>query len=157
LLQGQRHLGVKDNPNVLCSLLQVNFTYEQISFFILEEEKMGEIGKQRAKRGHKSYLIKFGLPAIIFTVTVGYILQQFFSQSTKRAGLNIVEDLWLYQLKETRPTLAPALFRGKIARVYQIALEIPKVLDQLHCYCRCKANFGHKTLLSCYVDYHAAN
>jgi hypothetical protein len=31
------------------------------------------------------------------------------------------------------------------------------LLDSLYCYCNCKKNFGHKSLLSCYVDTHAVN
>lgn len=59
-------------------------------------------------------------------------------------------------LKETRPTLSPTLFTGKIAQAYQAAREIPQVLDQLYCYCQCQESHGHKSLLSCYVDNHAA-
>ena len=56
---------------------------------------------------------------------------------------------------ETRATLSPALFTGVTARAYKAAMEIPEVLDSLHCYCECKKNFGHKSLLTCYVDRHA--
>lgn len=56
---------------------------------------------------------------------------------------------------ETRETLSPALFYGATADAYRIAKEIPEVLDSLHCYCECKKNFGHKSLLTCYVDEHA--
>jgi len=59
-------------------------------------------------------------------------------------------------LQEDRPTLSPARFSGKVRRAYEIAREIPEVLDQLYCYCRCRENFGHKNLLSCYVDTHAS-
>lgn len=58
--------------------------------------------------------------------------------------------------RETRPTLDPALFVGKAALVHQVAREIPEVLDQLHCYCACDKFLGHKSLLSCYTDSHAA-
>jgi hypothetical protein len=61
-----------------------------------------------------------------------------------------------YKFRETRPTLSPALFVGRVAAAYRIAKEIPEVLDQLYCYCRCAENFGHKSLLSCYVDRHAS-
>lgn len=61
-----------------------------------------------------------------------------------------------YKLRETRATLSPILFVGQPAEAYDIAKEIPEVLDQLYCYCRCAENFGHKSLLSCYVDNHAA-
>lgn len=59
-------------------------------------------------------------------------------------------------LKETRPTLPPTMFSGKVREAYAIARDIPQVLDQLYCYCRCRENFGHKNLLSCYVDNHAS-
>ncbi len=57
---------------------------------------------------------------------------------------------------ETRPTLDSARFPGKIGQAYQLAREIPQVLDQIYCYCECQENFSHKSLLSCYVDLHAA-
>lgn len=57
---------------------------------------------------------------------------------------------------ERRPTLSPALFGGVVARAYQIAREIPEVLDELYCYCFCIENHGHRSNLSCFVDSHAA-
>ena len=59
-------------------------------------------------------------------------------------------------LREKRPTLSPQRFTGRIRMAYEIAREIPEVLDRLYCYCRCRENFGHKNLLSCYVDTHAS-
>jgi hypothetical protein len=58
--------------------------------------------------------------------------------------------------RETRPTLDPALFVGKAAAAHRVAREIPEVLDQLYCYCQCDKHRGHKSLLSCYTDGHAA-
>lgn len=58
--------------------------------------------------------------------------------------------------RETRPTLDPALFVGKARLAHQVAREIPSVLDQLDCYCGCQEAGGHKSLLSCYTDGHAA-
>lgn len=57
---------------------------------------------------------------------------------------------------ETKPVLSPELFKGKTAFTYQIAKEIPEVLDSLYCYCDCQKHSGHKSLLSCYTDNHAA-
>jgi hypothetical protein len=57
---------------------------------------------------------------------------------------------------EHRPTLPAALFVGRVRAAYAAAREIPAVIDQLYCYCRCRENMGHKSLLSCYVDTHAA-
>ena len=57
---------------------------------------------------------------------------------------------------ETRPTLSPAKFSGKVAKAYQAAKEIPQVLDKIYCYCDCELNFGHKSNLTCFVDNHAS-
>lgn len=58
--------------------------------------------------------------------------------------------------RETRPTLDPARFVGKAALAHRVAREIPDTLDQLYCYCECDKHSGHKSLLSCYTDGHAA-
>jgi hypothetical protein len=59
---------------------------------------------------------------------------------------------------ETRATLSPETFSDPfIAGTYQIAKDIPHVLDSLFCYCYCDRDpFHHVSLLSCYVDKHAA-
>ncbi|MBI5894340.1 MAG: hypothetical protein HZB79_11995 [Deltaproteobacteria bacterium] len=57
---------------------------------------------------------------------------------------------------EKRQLLSPDLFKGKTAYTYQIAKEIPDVLDNIYCYCNCQMHSGHKSLLSCYTDKHAA-
>jgi hypothetical protein len=58
-------------------------------------------------------------------------------------------------LRETRPTLDPALFVGKARAAHAAAREIPDVLDRLYCYCECDRSMGHKSLLSCFTDGHA--
>jgi hypothetical protein len=58
--------------------------------------------------------------------------------------------------RETRATLDPAAFTGTVARAYQVAREIPDVLDQLTCYCACRSQYGHVSLLSCYTDGHGS-
>lgn len=58
--------------------------------------------------------------------------------------------------RETRPTLDPALFVGKAALAHRVARDIPEVLDQLYCYCQCDKSVGHRSLLSCFTDGHAA-
>lgn len=59
-------------------------------------------------------------------------------------------------LIETRPIMTDALFTGRVAKAYRIAAEIPKVIDSLFCYCYCKKNHGHKTLLTCYTNRHGS-
>jgi hypothetical protein len=59
---------------------------------------------------------------------------------------------------ETRETLSPAMFTDPfIGEMYQVAKDIPHVLDSVKCYCLCDRDpFNHVSLLSCYVDKHAA-
>lgn len=60
---------------------------------------------------------------------------------------------------EIRATLDPKQFQDpRIRKAYQIAKDIPWVLDSIYCYCLCKESpaFRHTSLLSCYVDDHAA-
>jgi hypothetical protein len=59
-------------------------------------------------------------------------------------------------LIETRPLLSDAVFTGRVAEAYRIAAEIPKVIDSLFCYCYCKKNHQHKTLLTCYTNKHGS-
>lgn len=66
--------------------------------------------------------------------------------------------------KEKRPTLDPKIFAkdksydAEVAEGYEIARKIPATLDKLHCFCECAESpmFQHKTLLTCFVDKHAA-
>jgi hypothetical protein len=61
-----------------------------------------------------------------------------------------------YVRREKKPPLSPARYVGQTARAYQIAHEIPDILDQLYCYCECDKHLGHKSLLSCFTDDHGA-
>jgi hypothetical protein len=58
---------------------------------------------------------------------------------------------------EDKPTLNPSRFIGKVAKGYRIAQENRELLDSIYCYCRCKENMGHKSLLTCYTNTHASN
>ncbi len=64
--------------------------------------------------------------------------------------------------KERRPTLDPARFakgfEPEVRQGYEIARKHPATLDQLHCFCECAESpmFKHRTLLTCFVDTHAA-
>ncbi len=58
--------------------------------------------------------------------------------------------------RRPRPkTLSPALFEGKTARAYQIAKQVPQLIEQMPCYCGCFKGNGHQNNLDCYVDRHA--
>jgi hypothetical protein len=43
-----------------------------------------------------------------------------------------------------------------ISSTYTMAAAIPNVLDGLFCYCDCAANFGHRSLLTCFESDHGA-
>jgi len=60
------------------------------------------------------------------------------------------------QLLENKPVLSPALFTGKTALAYKYAAEIPKVIDSQFCYCYCKKDHGHKSLLTCFTSMHGS-
>ena len=54
-------------------------------------------------------------------------------------------------------TLSPALFgKSAAAKAYQVAKEIPGVLAQQPCFCHCDRSSGHRSLIDCYHDDHAA-
>ena len=58
---------------------------------------------------------------------------------------------------ETRATLSPVSFVGKVARAYNVAGRNRDLLDSIYCYCNCKKTIGHKSLLSCFADKHAVD
>jgi len=60
-------------------------------------------------------------------------------------------------LVETSPVLDFGRFTGRYAQAYKTAAEIPKTLDKLYCYCKCKESetLKHKTLLTCFTTDHA--
>jgi hypothetical protein len=76
--------------------------------------------------------------------------------ATESPGISAGGSGFALARRETRPTLDPARFVGKAARAHQVAREIPDVLDRLYCYCECDRHLGHKSLLSCFTDGHAA-
>lgn len=53
--------------------------------------------------------------------------------------------------------LSPTIFNDPKARAaYQVAKDIPDVLEQLPCFCGCMSSFGHKNNLFCFKDQHGA-
>jgi hypothetical protein len=91
----------------------------------------------------------------VLVLTGAYFLYQGEKPPTQSPQLTELKKVNI-NLREKRPTLSPQMFGGKARRAYEIARAIPEVLDRLYCYCRCRENFGHKNLLSCFVDTHAS-
>jgi len=54
-------------------------------------------------------------------------------------------------------TLNPQDFAGRARQSYEIARKKPSLLTQLHCYCGCDKLLGHRNLLDCHRDNHAAS
>lgn len=53
--------------------------------------------------------------------------------------------------------LSPTIFSDAKARAaYQVAKDIPDVLEQLPCFCGCMTSFGHKNNLFCFKDQHGS-
>ena len=95
---------------------------------------------------------KFRITLLLIAMTI------LFAAANNASAQKPVKDESLRK-GETRATLDPSLFKDPaIKKAYQIAKEIPWVLDSIYCYCFCKESpaFKHKSLLSCYVDNHAA-
>lgn len=80
-----------------------------------------------------------------------------YANNSSRSANPQPRDESAYVRRETKPTLSPALFVGQTEKAYQIAQDIPDIIDQLYCYCECDKHSGHRSLLSCYTDNHAAN
>lgn len=53
--------------------------------------------------------------------------------------------------------LSPTIFNDEKTRAaYQVAKDIPEVLEQLPCFCGCMSSFGHKNNLFCFKDQHGS-
>ena len=61
------------------------------------------------------------------------------------------------QLAKSDGVLSPTIFDdAKTRAAYQVAKDIPEVLEQLPCFCGCMSHFGHKNNLFCFKDQHGA-
>ena len=97
------------------------------------------------------------IAGVVLALTGGYFIYQKEKPPAPAPSVQLTEGKTEnILLRETRPTLAPSKFTGKVRRAYAVARAIPQVLDRLYCYCRCRENFNHKNLLSCFVDTHAS-
>ena len=60
-------------------------------------------------------------------------------------------------ISKSADVLSPTLFNDERTRAaYQVAKDIPEVLEQLPCFCGCMTSFGHKNNLFCFKDQHGS-
>lgn len=115
--------------------------------------------KTKVNKGRKPARVKIpgvrfaGLLIVIALIIAAWV----YANNPSRSSNPQPKDGSAYVRRETKPTLSPALFVGQTGKAYQIAQEIPDVIDELYCYCECDKHSGHRSLLSCYTDNHAAN
>jgi len=108
------------------------------------------MGKKSSKKKNRN---KLALP--LFSLAILVVLTGvFFATKPDGRGTPIAPAMGF--LIETRPVLSSAFFTGKVAQAYKIAAEIPKVLDSQFCYCYCKQEKKHKTLLTCFTNRHGS-
>ena len=103
----------------------------------------------------KNKKTKRNLRPFIFISVITLILSVVYS-ATKPAKYVTPIAPAMGQLIETRPVMSSAFYTGKAAEAYRIAAEIPKVIDSQFCYCYCKKNHQHKTLLTCFTNKHGS-
>jgi hypothetical protein len=107
----------------------------------------------------KNTLSKFWLcvGGLLLILSIAFIALRPGTPFDNTAATDSLDATRKYVRRETKTPLSSALFVGKTASAYQLAQEIPDVLDHLYCYCHCDKSIGHITLLSCFTDTHAAN
>jgi hypothetical protein len=103
----------------------------------------------------KNNKAKTNLRPFIFISAIALILSIVYS-ATKPVEYRTPIAPATGQLIETRPVMSSAFYAGKAAEAYRIAAEIPKVIDSQFCYCYCKKNHQHKTLLTCFTNKHGS-
>lgn len=128
-----------------------------------KKRQMKARGKAKGPKRKESWVSRYVAILVVafFVVAIGGTIAYFnLAPAGKEAtarGLSVT-----FKGGETRQTLDPSLFAGvksgpyDVREAYQAAKDIPEVLDELYCYCRCRENFGHRSLLTCYVDRHAS-
>jgi hypothetical protein len=111
-----------------------------------EKGKVVKKNKQVKPKSHSKSIL-LGITVILVAGLAWYAIQP-----SEKAGVTSLAAA------ERPKTLSPALFAGdpKAQAAYQVAEDIPEVLEQLPCFCGCMAHYGHKNNLFCFSDSHGA-
>lgn len=125
------------------------------------KKKRNKDRPQRASKEQMKKPKKFPIMPIVVVLGAVLVIGAFVYQNNKStgdaAGGITAANIETYRGGETKPTLEPARFVGRTAAAYKVARKYRDLLDYMYCYCYCARSIGHKSLLSCYVDNHAAN
>ena len=105
--------------------------------------------------GKKKKKTKPNLRPLIFLSTIVLVLVIVYSATKPTEHATPVAPA-TGELIEKRPVMSSAFYVGKVAEAYRIAAKIPKVIDSQFCYCYCKKDHQHKTLLTCFTSKHGA-
>jgi hypothetical protein len=91
--------------------------------------------------------LALGLVAILIIAGIAWRSLQGTNESTQKTDTaSLAADV-----------LSPSIFNDEKARAaYQVAKDIPEVLQELPCFCGCMTSFGHKNNLFCFKDQHGA-
>src|SRR5262245_47554883 len=86
---------------------------------------------------------------VLISAVIAFVLPRLWQSAPTRNDaaaptLLVAAPTTAHVRRETRATLDPARFVGKAALGYQVAREIPEVLDQVYCYCGCDGPQGHR-------------
>ncbi len=111
--------------------------------------------KKQSRQGRKKGKFPWAPVLIVMITVIGIAVFAFL-------GNGISQELTMADMPalkggENKPNVTPSRYRGKTASAYNVALKNRDVLDYMYCYCNCKQSIGHKSLLSCFTDDHAAN
>jgi hypothetical protein len=121
------------------------------------QNKKRSVSKKEPLKSSKSKKIPLFIAVVAISAIGGYLfyINNIQGQATVSEQRIASKDIPNLRGGETRPVLRPSRFTGKIARAYRVAQENRDLLDSLYCYCNCKPNLGHKSLLTCYTNNHA--
>jgi Protein of unknown function with PCYCGC motif len=99
------------------------------------------------KKTNKQNVV-LGIVAVAIMAGIAWVSLRGTSESTSSESAAISKNAGV---------LSPTLFNDEKTRAaYQVAKDIPEVLEQLPCFCGCMTSFGHKNNLFCFKDQHGS-
>jgi uncharacterized protein YpmB len=119
--------------------------------------KRKKTSRKNQVKSSNSKKIRIIMLVAILIAAGGYFFYNKSSRTQAYSQAKTPADIEALKGGETRATLSPVLFVGKVASAYSVAGKNRELLDSIYCYCNCKKTIGHKSLLSCFTDKHAVN